>query len=99
MKTIKQITPTANMSNLVGLYFIIWDSDNPKRMGYVRGKASDKYYIVQYFNWLDGEPNTCQLMDLEKMIMWNFFDSEEMLGYAMNDYDRHKINRFKLFDL
>lgn len=33
----------------------------------VRSKISDESYLIQFFGWLDGEPNTMQVVCLSNM--------------------------------
>lgn len=97
MKESKTIMAQGKMSNLVGMYALIWDGDKLKRHAYVYGKADDSVYIIQWISGMSGSGNICQLMDLSEMKDWVFCPSAELVEDILKDYDKHQINRYNLF--
>lgn len=94
--TIKQITPIGTMSNLVGMYAIIWNDEKYKNVLFILGKADDQYYIVQGISVMTGEPNVCRLVKIEDMAGWTFYPNRAIIDDCLRDFDRHGVNRFKL---
>ncbi len=85
------------MSNLVGMYALIWhedDNDKLKAKAFIYGKADETYYIVQAINAMTGVPNVSKLMTIEQIKDWTFIPNQEILNDILDDYDKHKKNRF-----
>jgi hypothetical protein len=83
------------MSNLVGMWAIIWDNEGKlKAKAFIQGKADEKYFIVQAINALTGEPNVAKLMTIEQMIDWTFLPNLEVAQFVFDDYYDNQVNRF-----
>lgn len=80
------------MSNLVGMYAIIVEGEEIRNTFYIKGKADDKYFIVQVISPFDGSANVSKLLTLEQMIDWYFFD-KDTAEFVWADYLR--VNRFR----
>lgn len=59
----------ATTPGLAGKCFVIFDDrGNPVRQGVIRTKISEQVYLIQYFEWFTGSPNTMALVTLESML-------------------------------
>jgi len=52
-----------------------------KYQGIVRGKITESVYLVQYFEWIMGEPSTLELVTLDGMMGWQFYEDTEHMGF------------------
>jgi hypothetical protein len=49
--------------------------------GVVRAKIEDGIYLVQYFEWFVGESSTLELVRIEKMLEWQFYEDTEHMNF------------------
>jgi hypothetical protein len=49
--------------------------------GIVRARIEDGLYLVQYFEWLVGEPSTLELVRIEDMLNWQFYEDTEHMNF------------------
>lgn len=77
--------PLGAAPSLCGKCFVVHDDEGePQVQGIVRAKITDEIYVVQFFSWISGTPNTMALKSLNKMIedSWTFFeDTEHLKGW------------------
>jgi hypothetical protein len=80
---------------LVGRCFHIFDADGCIRhQGIVRGDLGDGRYLVQYFEWLIGEPGTLEIRYVTEMRpgrtegAWQFYEDCEHMKYWFENYGK-----------
>lgn len=96
MSNLKVIATQSTMSNLVGMWAIVWGEDGKmKATVFIKGKADEKYFIVQAVAPLTGEPNVAKLITIEQMIDWTFLPDLETANWVIGDYLDKEVNRFK----
>ncbi|MCI0431028.1 MAG: hypothetical protein L0210_10855 [Rhodospirillales bacterium] len=93
-KTVQAKKPQKDVwsSGLVGRCFVIYGDDG--KVGYqgvVRAKITEDKYLVQFFEWIMGEPSTCEVVRLDDMTatkrvrgtpgMWEFFEDDGHLKF------------------
>ena len=89
-------------SGLVGRCFVHFDEHKAglvQHQGIVRAKITETVYLVQYFDWIVGEPSTLQLLPLDQMTGdanrhrgagdFEFFEDDEHLRFWME----HRYNK------
>jgi hypothetical protein len=52
-----------------------------QHQGIVRARVEDGLYLVQYFEWFAGEANTMQLVRIEDMLAWQFYEDAEHMNF------------------
>jgi hypothetical protein len=79
---------------LVDRCFVFFDRDgHVGRQGVVRAKVTETVYLIQYFDWIMGEPSTLELVSLDRMVgdgknlrsagSYEFFENDEHLRFWM----------------
>ena len=93
----KAIATQSTMSNLVGMWAAIWDNEGKlKAKVFIQGKASEKYFIVQAINSLNGEPNVAKLVTIEEMTNWTLLPSLEIAQMFFDSYYDKQENKFTM---
>jgi len=91
----KQIIASASeMSNLVGMYAFMVFNDKITMRVYIKGKASNEYFIVQRISPLTGEPNIATLMTLQQLAEFKIAPNKNIANEILEDYSRHHIWRY-----
>jgi hypothetical protein len=54
--------------------------------GIVRARIEGGLYLVQYFEWFAGSPNTMELVRVEDMLNWQFYEDTEHMSFW---YEHH----------
>jgi len=49
--------------------------------GIIRAKIEEGVYLVQYFEWVMGEPGTMELVRIEDMLKWQFYEDTEHMNF------------------
>lgn len=76
--------------SLVGSWFL---SDHTRGwMGIVVGEVAPQVYLCQTYDWLVAAPYDQQLVGIDDMVGWRFFDSAKWMGTACEDV-RQRWNR------
>ena len=58
-----------NQDALVGKCFLSLNSDGKAdRQGIVRAKVCDRNYVIQFFDWIMGEPSTIAVVPIESLM-------------------------------
>src|SRR5262245_36081459 len=57
--------------------------------GVVRARIEDGIYLVQYFEWFAGTASTMELVRIEDMLKWQFYEDTE----HMNFWCEHKYHK------
>lgn len=86
----KQIEPLG----LVGRYFHTFrEQSGPRVMDYqgtVRGDLGHGFFLVQFFEWMSGEPSTLAVEHLSQMSKWQFYlDSAQMKDWSSLEGNSH----------
>src|SRR5215831_12635152 len=73
-------------SGLIGRGFHVFrETKSRKRaikyQGVVRARIEDGLYLVQYFEWFVGEPSTLELVRIEEMLEWQFYEDTEHMNF------------------
>jgi hypothetical protein len=82
---------------LVGRCFVTFNENNEvSQQGIVRGKISDAAYLVQYFEWIMGEPSIMQIVELATMMSepgksrdpgkWIFFEDTDHMNFWIEQH-------------
>lgn len=85
---------------LVGRYFHIFDDDHEVQyQGCVLSQIDDVHYLVQLYEWFNGDPNTIYVVPIDVMMSrtldragrsWQFYESrEDWVGW----YEDHPRRR------
>jgi hypothetical protein len=92
-------------SGLVGRCFVRFELDRTVAVqGIVRAKITDTVYLVQYFDWIMGEPSTLELVPLDSITgdgsnsqqagRYEFFeDSEHLRFWLEHEYQAPRKDR------
>lgn len=88
----------AKTDPLVGRCFVIFGDDGkPQRQGLVKARVHEDVYLVRYFEWMFGMPNTMQCVSIYAMTpegknagsrekgQWEFFEDDAHLRSWMED--------------
>jgi hypothetical protein len=87
MTDIKIIGTASEMSNLVGMYAVLLDSEDVIIAKiFITGKADNRYFICQVISPFDGTGNVCKLMTLEQLKDWYIIPTKEVFAEILNDY-------------
>jgi hypothetical protein len=91
MKTTSETKP----AGLVGRYFHIWDDEgsNIARQGHIVAQIDPTHYLVQFYDWIEGERSTLHIYTLDAMTMpapeqeragaWQFYENAEHWAHWM----------------
>jgi hypothetical protein len=78
---------------LVGRYFHIFHKDNEVQyQGIVRGSLGNGKYLVQYFEWVKGEPREMEIRSIEDMRpgrsegCWQFYEDADQMNFWYEHY-------------
>lgn len=83
--------PPASRPGLVGKCFMVFGDDGKINwQGIIRASVTDQQYLIQYFDWVIGEPSTMAIVNLSTMVSpepkmdrkpgsWVFFEDDEHL--------------------
>lgn len=99
----KMNIPTGTMSNLVGMWALIFKEEDKNVLrvtAYISGKCGSSndgndYYIVQAINALTGEPSTAKIFRISDMGNWVFLPTKEIAETVLNDYWATDSKRFR----
>ena len=91
--------PPAASPGLSGKCFVIIGADyQPERQGVIRQEVAEGVYLIQFFDWFAGEPNTMQLVPIEEMLStpdnerapgaWIFFEDDAHLKAWLNTWGK-----------
>ena len=94
MKTDKVIAPTGKMSNLVGLFALLWSGNDLIKTLFVKGKVDDEHYLIQFVSPVTGEPNVCRIVHIKNMLDWTFYPAD-IVEHCLADYQKDGANRYK----
>jgi hypothetical protein len=82
-----------NSDPLVGKFFHSFTDDRKLSwQGTVLKHVRGGFYLVQLFEWFFGEPSAREVVSLERMAGWSFYDTAEEMREAYADYD-HRSGR------
>jgi hypothetical protein len=82
----KVIATASEMSNLVGMYgFLVVEKKIVERV-FIKGKASNEYFISQQISPLTGEPNVAHLATLKELSRYNFAPTQDLANEMLEDY-------------
>lgn len=102
-KVMKQITPTGEMSNLVGMYAIIFREkqyEGTTYNVYISGKATVDTFIVQAIGGLTGAPNVARLVHIDQMKDWLILPTKEIAEQVLSDWSKQGYKEFRFkFDI
>jgi hypothetical protein len=89
----KDAKPNLAPLDLVGRGFHTFTDDGRvENQGVVRGDLGDGYYLVQYFEWFVGAPNTMAIWNIRDMKpgrkagCWQFYEDTEHMNFW---YEHH----------
>lgn len=76
---------------IVGKCFVVFGPDRkPVRQGVVQGVVADDLFLVQWFDWITGEPSTLSVVPVTNMLWknngrekgeWEFFEDDAHLRF------------------
>lgn len=67
---------------LVGKCFhIVSDLKQVVFQGIVRDKIDDEHYLIQYFDFIMGDPSTMKIVEIGLMKGWQFYDTDEEMDH------------------
>jgi hypothetical protein len=94
LATDKAVFRTAHADSLVGLFFHseVDIVDGRHWQGCVIARPEPGYYLVETFSWMDGTSYTQQLVRIEDMLTWQFYDSAEWMNDAYSSWVHGKWN-------
>jgi len=97
----KNIVATASeMSNLVGMYaFKLTEDRKIESQFFIKGKASNKYFIVQSISALDGAPNVAKLITLKQLVLCVIVPTKQLADEILDDYYKNHVWRYIPFEL
>jgi hypothetical protein len=77
--------PVDPVLGLVGRCFHTFDDKGVLRyQGIVRGDLGGGRYLIQYFDWIMGEPSTMAIIDIEEMMSpraWQFYEDADHMRF------------------
>jgi hypothetical protein len=81
MKTTSETKP----AGLVGRYFHIWDDEgsNIARQGRVIAQIDPTHYLVQFYDWLMGEPSTLHIYTLDAFLLNTRANGAMLCDYSL----------------
>jgi hypothetical protein len=94
-------SPPPTMSLVGRCFHVFGEKRKVQYQGIVRAMVGDDHALVQYFEWLMGEPTTIEVVSLERMSFgatpnsrapgsWQFYqDDEHMNGWYASHRDAH----------
>ena len=77
----------SDTNQLVGKYFHTFrtypdcDCRTVQYQGHIVAHIQGEYYLVQYFEWIVGEPSTYQIVTIEEMLDWNIYEDAEQMSF------------------
>lgn len=84
--------------SLAGKCFVVFGDEAISVQGIVRSKIGSDSYLVQFMDWIGGEPSTMQIVPLIAMLSspekdrepgsWVFFEDEEHLSSWLKGYGK-----------
>jgi hypothetical protein len=67
---------------LVGRCFHIMDEGGyVEKQGVIRGDLGGGLYLIQYFEWLMGNPTNMEIVDLETIRKWRLYYDHEYMNF------------------
>lgn len=102
-----QPEPVIDWTSLVGRCFHVFEKTRSGRervsqQGIVRSRVEPAIYLVQYFDWLAGDPGILELKRLEDMFEWQFYeDADHMKFWYDYRYQKppdDKVNTVRVVD-
>lgn len=83
--------PEAKQIDLIGRCFHVFGENRKiSRQGIIRGTLGDGYYLIQYFEFLMGEPSTMEVVHIRSMIRPALDSQEEGSWQFYEDVDHMK---------
>ena len=74
-------------TKFVGTYFHTLRGDGSiEKQGIVLERVEEGYYMVEWFSWLDGDPNGRSLVSLGMMHDWRFYATGDEMRDAYSQY-------------
>ena len=65
------------MNILVNKFFHIMEGKHVKYQGRIIGYIGSGYYLIQLYDFIDGNPSYKKIANCEKMIDWIFHETED----------------------
>lgn len=73
----------AKKVQLVGCWFHSFSAENVVEwQGQVVSRVDDTFYLVQLFEWISGDPGCLQIVPVEKMIDWFFYETNDAMIFS-----------------
>ena len=72
--------------NLVGLFFLIWDYDELKIKGIIRGQLTPEHYLVNAIDLEDRKPGVVRIVHISEMATWQFWEEESDADLGYKDF-------------
>lgn len=85
--------PTPVKNPLVGRWFHSFDGDTVKCQGQILAMVSPDLFLVQFYEWFYGETSTQELIPLEQMKDWKFYDTDKDMKYTYEHVYLPQIER------
>lgn len=74
---------TSNTNSLVGqLFHSLSEEGNVNWQGLVKGQVEPGVYLVETYSWINGCKYSNQLVKLEDMMGWIFYDTDEEMEFS-----------------
>lgn len=88
--------PQPETIGLVGRCFHIFKNGRIENQGVIRGDLGEGRYLIQFFDWIAGEPSTMEIRQISEMTpgrenSWQFYEDAE----HMNFWYRYRYNESK----
>ena len=78
-------------NGLVGMYCLTFrDGGKVSHQGKIVGMVDSGIYIVQWFEWMMGEPTNLSIVAVESMFEWKFYSSQDDWHEAAERYMEHQ---------
>jgi len=86
----KKEQPAQDDKGLVGKWFHSMKGEEIHWQGQVVSKLSDRFYLVQLYEWFAGQESNMEIVEIACMVGWSFYWSDlQMKEY----YSRHAARR------
>ena len=91
------LSAEANPASLVGSYFHSFRGEGESRdvlwQGCIVAEPQPGLYLVELFDWLLGDSSNQQLVRVEEMFDWHFYDDSEWMRNAYEPWGRRAERR------
>lgn len=75
-------------TSLVGKYFLSFEDSKLCLQGRVLSQESDGLYLVETYEWADGQTFDMRLVGLSDMVDWRFYQTNEDMKSHAEVYER-----------